>query len=182
MKTPAGWTKSVMLRGRSTLACCAVGMVAGVFVPMPLAHALEQPLGGLLLSPQERAALDAARRMSTKEQADDSRGAQTSSRAAEGVLPQAAQLLADPMISVAGVVVRNGRKSTIWINDVPLYGADRSNALRQRAASAGVLLDSPDKFMLKVKPGEIVDSANGKRQDVVPEGAVKIRRSGEPPH
>lgn len=141
------------------------------------APATEPRLGSLLLSPVERQALDGLRARTTALGADGT--PMDSILPADSVaapMPEVLQAVANPLLSIDGIVVRRGNKSTIWLNGEPLYGADAANALRKQAALAGVVRTAQGRLTLQGKPGEVWNTTTGERTDLLPRNAIRIQR------
>lgn len=120
-------------------------------------------LGLLVLSPAQRRHLEAVRNLSGNQD--------------EGVqaLPSENQSLALPdTLVVSGVVVRSGNRSTVWVNDQPLYGQASVTPLRTLAGQAGVLQPLAKDVQLRVKPGQLVDVPSGQAIDLLPPGSIRI--------
>ncbi|MDO8775534.1 MAG: hypothetical protein Q7K57_43885, partial [Burkholderiaceae bacterium] len=75
---------------------------------------------------------------------------------------------------VGGVVVRSGNRSTVWVNDQPLYGRAAANPLRTLAGQAGVLQPGGQDMQLKARPGQVIDVPSGQAVDLLPPGAIRI--------
>lgn len=122
-----------------------------------------QELGPLLLSPAQRRNLEAVRKL----RADEDEGVQ--------VLPSdtLTPTIPDALV-VSGVVVRSGNRSTVWINDQPLYGQAAGTPLRTLAGQAGVLQSRTKDVQLKVRPGQVMDIPSGQSIDLLPPGSIRI--------
>lgn len=158
---------------------CGPGSAQTVVALAPPSAAPE--LGALLLAPAERQALDAIRALAARNAAFDSNGTPLDSALPRDTVAappvQALQAVANPQLAIDGIVVRQGKKSTIWLNGEPLYGADVSNPLRAKALSAGVVRAHQGGLVLRGKPGEVWDTASGARTDMLPRNAIRIQRS-----
>jgi hypothetical protein len=124
--------------------------VALLLVPaLGLAQTSKSGLGTLFYSPEERAAIIAAR------------------------LAQAGGVVASgTMVSVGGIVRRAAGKGTAWINGQVV-------AEGQAIASAGVPVIEPRRIVVDghpVKVRETVDIESGLRSDALPLGAVIIKK------
>ncbi|WP_372824744.1 hypothetical protein [Polaromonas sp.] len=75
---------------------------------------------------------------------------------------------------VSGVVIRSGNRSTVWINDQPLYGQAPVNPLRTLAGQTGVLQPGSKDMQLKARPGQVIDVPSGQSVDLLPPGAIRI--------
>ena len=120
-------------------------------------------LGPLLLSPAQRRNLEAVRKLG----ADADEGVQA--------LPSETQppVIPDALV-VSGVVVRAGNRSTVWINDQPLYGQAAGTPLRTLAGQAGVLQPRAKDVQLRVRPGQVIDIPSGQSLDLLPPGSIRI--------
>lgn len=113
------------------------------------AQSSQEPLGTLLYSPAERAAIVAARRGEQGEVM----GSGTS-------------------VSVSGLVKRGRQKSTAWING-------QTVAEGQPVPSAGVPAIEARSVTIdgrSVRVRETLDLESGARTDALPQGAVSVRR------
>jgi len=75
---------------------------------------------------------------------------------------------------VSGMVVRSGNRSTVWVNDQPLYGQAPVTPLRTLAGRAGVLQLQPQEMKLRAKPGQIIEMPSGQSLDLLPPGSIRI--------
>ena len=123
-------------------------------------------LGTLILSPAERRRLEVLRDTAASPES----GAQ--SQPADRVL-DAASDLPDTLV-VSGVVVRSGNRSTVWVNNQPLYGQAAVTPLRSLAGRAGVLQPLAKDMQLKARPGQVIDVPSGQTIDLLPPGAIRI--------
>jgi hypothetical protein len=118
-------------------------------------------IGPLLLSPAQRRSLEAARNLSDKvDEAAQPR-------------PSGNQALPDTLV-LSGSVVRSGNRSTVWINDQPLYGRADANPLRTLAGQAGVLQPGATVMQAKARPGQVIDVPSGQVVDLLPPGSIRI--------
>jgi len=122
-------------------------------------------IDGLILSPIQRKNLEFVRR------AGGSDGQPQS--AEDQLLGGETATLPDNLV-VSGVVIRSGNRSTVWVNDQPLYGQGGESPLRTQAGRAGVLQPGVRDLQLKVKPGQTVDVQTRQATDLLPHGSIKI--------
>lgn len=121
-------------------------------------------LGGLMLSPIQRQNLEYVR---------------TTGRSLAGSEQNTDQLL-DPnaglssSLTVSGVVIRSGNRSTVWVNDQPLYGQGDESALRAQARRAGVLKLGSQNMQTHAKPGQTIDVKTRQAADILPSSSIKI--------
>lgn len=120
-------------------------------------------LGTLLLSPAQRRSLEAARNLS------DNRD-----EAVQAAPDEKQSLTLPETLVVSGVVVRSGNRSTVWVNDQPLYGRAAANPLRSLAGQAGVLQPGDRDMQVKARPGQVIDVPSGQAVDLLPPGAIRI--------
>jgi hypothetical protein len=188
------------------LACCLGAMLAwgaqvGAQVAAPAPASQPNPvavaagsLGTLLLTPKQREELGLARQIAAKYQSFAPDGTPIDFSIPKDIIgsvpaatptlsdgtPTSAQIdptnVVDPNLMVNGVVIRQGNKSTIWVNGVPVYGRSLADPDRQRMVKAGVVKDDPKGFVLEIKPGQTLNTESGQRTDLLPDGAVKIIR------
>jgi hypothetical protein len=123
-------------------------------------------LGPLILSPGQRRHLEAVRSgLSTANEALDLAGAKDRLQDAPAV--------PDTLV-VSGVVVRSGNRSTVWVNNQPLYGRTTDSALRSLATQAGVLQPGTQDMQPKARPGQTIDVPSGQAADLLPPGSIRI--------
>lgn len=122
-------------------------MLACLFAPPAVAD--DPPLGRLLLTPEQRAALDIARRNKIRAEATHK--------------PKAAPAERD--VTVNGVVKRSDGVSTVWVNGRPVEG-ETDDGLRVyplAGTPASVVLHTPDdRRALKLKVGQRADLVTGR--------------------
>lgn len=145
------------LRRQVALAVCVLGIHGGpsaaagdvTAAPPPLSA---DPVGRLFLAPADRAALDRARVRGERER------------------PAAAGT-----VTLNGIVRRSGGPSTVWVNQVPRSGPDRSD--RGEGRRTEIELGESQRITLQV--GEIVDMTTMARSSAL--GAGMIRVPASPP-
>ena len=77
---------------------------------------------------------------------------------------------------ISGVVIRSGNRSTVWVNNQPVYGQSGGSALRSLAGQVGVVTQESGNMSIKSKPGRIVDVPTQQSVDLLPPGAIVINR------
>ena len=77
-------------------------------------------------------------------------------------------------IEVSGVVIRSDNRSTVWINNQPLYGQRRAGALGDLAAQTGVVAGGKSNMQVRNKPGQTINVPSREVTDLLPPGAIKI--------
>ncbi|MDI1274575.1 hypothetical protein [Polaromonas sp.] len=147
-------------------ACIAMAQTAGPALTVPGVAPLSRELGALILSPAQRRNLESARNAV----GNPDGGVQVLPKETSG---EAAPGLPDALV-VSGVVVRSGNRSTVWVNDQPLYGRAAVNPLRSLAGQAGVLQLAGQDMQLKARPGQVIDVPSGQAVDLLPPGAIRI--------
>jgi hypothetical protein len=147
-------------------ACIAMAQTAGPTQTGPGVGAVARELGALILSPAQRRELESTRNAAGP--ADG--GVQVLPKNASD---ETATGLPDTLV-VSGVVVRSGNRSTVWVNDQPLYGRAAANPLRSLAGQAGVLQPGGQDMQLKARPGQVIDVPSGQAVDLLPPGAIRI--------
>ncbi|MCX7891180.1 MAG: hypothetical protein N2544_02265 [Burkholderiales bacterium] len=105
-------------------------------------------LGRLFLTPQQRVELDKRR----------------AANAAE------AETVVESTVTVNGVVIREGGKSTAWVNGVPQHGPDAGSVTRP-----GAYRDPETNAA--VRAGQTLDRTRGELRDVVEPGAIRVKRA-----
>lgn len=165
--------KAFALRGRvapfvliALTAGAAVAQTAGSALTVPGVAPLSGELGALILSPAQRRNLESVRNAAGN--ADG--GVRVLPKDVEG---DTATGLPDTLV-VSGVVVRSGNRSTVWVNDQPLYGRAAANPLRTLAGQAGVLQSGGQDMQLKARPGQVIDVPSGQAVDLLPPGAIRV--------
>jgi hypothetical protein len=139
--------------------------------PSPSAIALFGPASGsaaltsLILSPAQRRALETTRNNPGK--------AEEGVQLLSGTPGEASSGLPDTLV-VTGMVVRSGNRSTVWVNDEPLYGKATATPLRTLAGQAGVLVPGSKDLQIKAKPGQVIDVPSGQTVDMLPPGSIRI--------
>lgn len=108
-----------------------------------------QDIGRLFFTPQQREDLDRRRNTAT---------------------PETTAAPVESELTVNGRVTRSSGKATTWVNGVPQYDA---YAGRERDR---VTMDAGD-AAVRVRVGETLDRNRGQVHDVLPDGAITIRRS-----
>lgn len=124
--------------------------------------AADRPLGTVFYSPEERAALVAARHADTTN-TGQGQGASNDKDREESPksLPYA----------VSGIVKRGGGKSVVWLNGQPVAETKLNASLPSfHLSSDHVVIDGK-----AVKVGETLDAVSGKRLSPLPVGAVKVK-------
>jgi hypothetical protein len=77
-------------------------------------------------------------------------------------------------VEVSGVVIRSDNRSTVWINNQPLYGQNRTGTLGDLAVQTGVVTGSKNNMQIRSKPGQTIDVPTRQATDLLPLGAIKI--------
>ena len=154
------------LAGFTACAALAQAPLPGMTSPV-FGASVPSALGGLILSPAQRRNLEGMRNV-----------ASGADGAAQVVVPVNGSLdagsgLPDTLV-VSGVVVRSGNRSTVWINDQPVYGQDVVTPLRTLAGQAGVLQQGAKGMRVKARTGQVIDVPSGQTVDLLPAGAIRI--------
>lgn len=172
--TPLSVVRPWVARCARSVVAVGVAFAAGLVLAQPGVPMLVVPgksaspgeLGGLILSPAQRRALEAARNSAGS--ADG--GVQLLPAGQPGEVSTG---LPDALV-VSGVVIRSGNRSTVWVNDQPLYGQASASPLRTLAGQAGVLQPGAKDMQLKVRPGQTIDVPSGQAVDLLPPGSIRI--------
>jgi hypothetical protein len=77
-------------------------------------------------------------------------------------------------IEISGVVIRSDNRSTVWINNQPLYSQSRAGSLGDLAAQAGVVTGGKGNMQIRSKPGQTIDVPTRQATDLLPPGSIKI--------
>jgi len=167
-RIPVGGSRAghFMVAGLTAFGCVAMAQVPGPSLAVPGAAAPNADLGPLILSPAQRRSLEAARKL------------EVSPEGGPQVVPgnksqETATGLPDTLV-VSGFVTRSGNRSTVWINDQPLYGQASTTPLRTLAGQAGALQPGGADLRIKARPGQIIDVPSGQAVDLLPPGAIRI--------
>ena len=118
----------------------------------------------LILSPIQRKNLEFVRRAGNSDALQQAAG--------EQLLDGGATVSENIMVS--GIVIRSDNRSTVWVNDQPLYGQGGESALRAQAKRVGVLGSGKQGMQAKAKPGQTVDVKTRQATDLLPPGSIKI--------
>jgi hypothetical protein len=121
-------------------------------------------LGSLMLSPIQRQNLEFLRN-------SGSDAARTGPAGDELLDPRAG--LPDT-IEVSGVVIRTDNRSTVWLNNQPLYGQNRAGALGDLATQTGIVAGVKNSMQVRSRPGQTIDVPTRQATDLLPSGAIKI--------
>ncbi len=148
------------------LACAALAQAPLPGVAAPAAASVPSPLGGLILSPAQRRSLELVRNTASGADADAQVVPVNGPLAAASDLP-------DTLV-VSGVVLRSGNRSTVWINNQPVYGQDAVTPLRTLAGQAGVLQQGAKDMSVKARAGQVIDVPSGQTVDLLPPGSIRI--------
>lgn len=134
---------------------------------MPLFGPASNPvsLDALILSPAQRRSLETMRNHTGK--------AEEGVQVISGSSGEAQPGLPDTLV-VTGMVTRAGNRSTVWVNDEPLYGQASPTPLRKLAGQAGVLVPGGKDLQIKAKPGQVIDVPSGQALDMLPPGSIRI--------
>ncbi|MDO9113394.1 MAG: hypothetical protein Q7U63_06310 [Polaromonas sp.] len=144
----------------------AMAQAAGPLLAAPQANFTSDTLGSLILSPSQRRNLETLRNTADNPDAGIQVLQKDPSIDLSPGLPDA--------LVVSGVVVRSGNRSTVWVNDQPIYGRGAANPLRTLAGRAGVLQSGGHDMQLKARPGQVIDVPSGQAVDLLPPGAIRI--------
>lgn len=145
-----------------------VAPMAQTPIPAPAAAGASPALvgiGRLILSPAERRRLEVVRDGASKPDAGPQ--AVPADRLADS-----ASDLPDTLV-VSGYVLRSGNRSTVWVNNQPLYGQAAATPLSALAGRAGVL-QAAKNMQPKARPGQVIDVPSGQIVDLLPPGAIRI--------
>ena len=152
----------------STGMAWAQGPVNTVPVVIQKESAASAPaLGRLILSPLQRSALESARKIAVTRTSDT----ESETRALPGT--KAMSTLPETLV-ISGTVIRAGNRSTVWVNNQPLYGSGIENPIRALATRLDAQRPGSKDLLLKAKPGQTVDPASGVTIDALPRGAIRI--------
>ncbi|MGC1174210.1 hypothetical protein [Polaromonas sp.] len=159
----------------TAFACAAMAQPPGPSQAVPGTGAPNADLGPLILSPAQRRSLEVARKLE-----GNSDGSPQVLPGDEN--PDAATGLPDTLV-ISGFVTRSGNRSTVWINDQPLYGQASTTPLRTLAGQAGALQSGGADMRIKARPGQIIDVPSGQAIDLLPPGAIRINppKAGKSP-
>jgi hypothetical protein len=71
-----------------------------------------------------------------------------------------------PALVMSGVLRRSDNRTTVWLNDQPQYGVQKSLSPRDGAATPDVTVTLPSGKKVKLKPGQRYDLNEGRIKDV----------------
>lgn len=166
-------------KGQGPAAAWRLAGLALIMALLPAASGA-QALGRLLLTPEERSDLARTRGQQAALRQGDAAG-----RMPASALPPdpAASAPVDPLAAtrprqVEGWVLRADGRSTVWVDGTAYYGFDTQGPARDALARRGLLAGSAPGG-LKARPGQVLEGTGEKRPtDLLPEGALRIRRPG----
>ncbi len=144
----------------------ALGQVPTAALLRPEGPAPAVDVGTLILSPAQRRRLELAR---NAPEGIEGAGQPVADGQDQEPLPGLPTSLA-----VSGFVIRSDKRSTVWINEQPLYGRNAPNALRTLAGQSGVLQPGNGDVRSKARPGQVIDVPTGQAVDLLPPGAIRI--------
>jgi hypothetical protein len=121
-------------------------------------------LDALLLSPIQRQNLEYVRSVG--------RSPNTAEQSTDQLLNQSVNL--SNTLILSGVVTRSGNRSTVWVNDQPLYGQSGKLALRVHAEPGDAKKLDGQKPQALAKPGQTLDLKTQQTTDLLPPGSIKI--------
>lgn len=127
------------------------------------ASAAEEPLGRLFFTPEHRAALDRQRQFAVQQQVPT---------VAEGA-----------SLSVDGVVVRSGGRSTVWINGSPQHEGSLPPELRtppRHADPARVGISAAENVTRTLSVGQSISRNTGEVADPLAGGRIVVHREAAP--
>lgn len=153
--------------GLLALGACAVLAQSSAPVQTVAPQVVSSPvLGALILSPVQRRNLETMR---------SNLGNVNDAQAPAGAKDRLQDSPAVPdTLVVSGVVIRSGNRSTVWVNNEPLYGRATDSALRTLAGQAGVLQQGAADMRVKARAGQVIDVPSGQTVDLLPPGAIRI--------
>jgi len=139
-----------------------------------------QVLGKLVLDSFERRDLERARRLRPAPGGQRA-GTDPSQRIPEPepTAPAPAPAANAPL-TVNGWVLRRDGRSTVWVNNEPYYRFDSDGEVRRQLRSRGLIATPQASRLpgqLTLGPGQTASAADSKTQDLLPPGAVQIRRA-----
>lgn len=153
---------------------------AGVLILLAAGHvsgAGAQALGRVLMTPEQRADLVRTRQAQAAILRGEVPPPQAPSMPASPASAAAASVAPMPQ-RVEGWVLRADGRSTVWVDGTPFYGFDTPGPARDALARRGLLAGGSATGGLKARPGQVLqDPAERRTTDLLPEGAMRIRRA-----
>ena len=163
------WAVLPLLQCMSSIAWAQIAATATVAATPPERHVKVPALDKLLLSPAQRIALEAARKIAGA----GIPGSELRAQPGATTLSNSTRALPDALV-ISGTVIRAGNRSTVWVNDQPLYGSGIENPVRTLANRVDDQRPGSRDLVLKAKPGQTIDIASGSTVDALPRGAIRI--------
>jgi len=115
------------------------------------AFAQEAPLGRLFLTPEQRAALDNARRNKIR------------AEAVAGAVVKKPKPPAARSVLINGIVKRSDGETIVWVNGKPIEGETPDGMQFQSRSDGAVVVREPDKGRrVEIKVGQQVDMVTGR--------------------
>jgi hypothetical protein len=71
-----------------------------------------------------------------------------------------------PVLVMSGVLRRSDNRTTVWLNDEPQYGAQKSTSQRPGAATPNVTVTLPSGKKIILKAGQRYDLTEGRIKDI----------------
>lgn len=71
-----------------------------------------------------------------------------------------------PALVMSGILRRSDNRTTVWLNDQPQYGAQRSTSQRKGAATPNVTVTLPSGQKVTLKAGQRYDLNEGRIKDI----------------
>lgn len=136
------------------------------------AHA-QVTLGRLFATPAERTTLDANRGASATLAPNSQGQPVTPAGAPPGMPPPGMAATASnepppppPALVMSGILRRSDNHTTVWLNDQPQYGVQRSTSQRKGAATPNVTVTLPSGKKVTLKAGQRYDLNEGRIKDI----------------
>lgn len=160
---------------RRTALFAAPALLSLLAVLLPASAQAQVTLGRLFSTPAERATMEANRGTSAA-LAPNSQGQQPAAGTPGGTpaTPGAPDGMAaasetpppPPVLVMSGVLRRSDNRTTVWLNDEPQYGAQKSTSQRPGAATPNVTVTLPSGKKIILKAGQRYDLTEGRIKDI----------------
>jgi hypothetical protein len=166
---------------RRAALCAAPALLSLLAVLLPPSAQAQVTLGRLFSTPAERATMEANRGGAAAPPANPqdpqqqpgmpgmpgmppANGGQPGAPGSAAAVPEAPP--PPPVLLMSGVLRRSDNRTTVWLNDEPQYGAQKSTSQRPGAATPNVTVTLPSGKKIILKAGQRYDLTEGRIKDI----------------
>lgn len=167
-----------MIRRAALCAVTARLILLAALLP-PSAQA-QVTLGRLFSTPAERASMEASRSVAAgppvnpqdqqqQQQQPPGMPGMPAANAGPPGAPGGASAVPEPpppVLMMSGILRRSDNRTTVWLNDEPQYGAQKSTSQRPGAATPNVTVTLPSGKKIILKAGQRYDLTEGRIKDI----------------